>query len=90
MYDAKEYLNSEYLRENMSEICEALLLETNEPREIMGYPDDLKLCSSMTLFEKTCPYKELFARALGRYLGGIKDERMLEIIISRDKENNPS
>lgn len=44
-------MENPYLSKNLYGICEALLLlETNNPTEVFGKPDDKKLCSSMTLF----------------------------------------
>ncbi len=47
-------------------------------REIFGYPDDLKFCSSMTLFGEVAvrlsPQDDVFTFALGKYFGGQKDQ----------------
>ena len=49
--EAKAYLADPVLRERLLEISGALLgLESSDPSAVMGYPDDLKLRSSMTLF----------------------------------------
>lgn len=50
--EAKAYLENAYLRENLFAICQALLqLESCDAEAIFGYPDHLKLRSSMTIFE---------------------------------------
>ena len=50
MAEAKAYLNHETLRKRLIEISEALLaLPTDDALAVMGSPDNLKLCSSMTL-----------------------------------------
>jgi uncharacterized protein (DUF1810 family) len=42
--------------------------------EILGYPDDLKFRSCMTLFvHAAAPAEELFRAALGKYCGGEED-----------------
>ena len=62
--EAKAYLADPVLRERLLEISNALLaLDSCDPSEVMGYPDDLKLRSSMTLFslaEPECTEPSLF------------------------------
>ncbi len=48
--------------------------------DIFHSPDDLKFCSSMTLFEQVAPDEALFARALDKYFGGRRDARTLELL----------
>ena len=79
--EAKAFLAHPYLGGNLRRACRALLgLETNDPLAVMGWPDDLKLCSSMTLFEAAAPEEEIFARVLEKYYGGRRDEATLEIL----------
>ena len=47
---------------------------------IFGSPDDLKLCSCLTLFEAVAPAERVFAEALARYYEGRRDERTLELL----------
>ena len=48
--EAKAYMADPILSARLIEISEALLsLGSSDPGEVMGYPDDLKLCSSTTL-----------------------------------------
>jgi uncharacterized protein (DUF1810 family) len=42
--------------------------------QIFGYPDDLKLHSSLTLFHDVDPSEPLFTQALDRFYGGSLDE----------------
>jgi uncharacterized protein (DUF1810 family) len=46
----------------------------------MGYPDDLKFRSSMTLFAAVAPDEPLFADALQKYFAGEPDLRTLELL----------
>ena len=49
--EARAYLQDPYLGGNLLEISRALLaLDTNDPVQVFGRPDDRKLCSSMTLY----------------------------------------
>jgi uncharacterized protein (DUF1810 family) len=48
--------------------------------DILGFPDDLKFRSSMTLFEIAAPEEPLFNSALKKYFAGQRDLRTLEIL----------
>jgi uncharacterized protein (DUF1810 family) len=48
--------------------------------EVFGYPDDLKLRSSMTLFARAAPDEPAFPAVLDRYYGGEPDPRTLELL----------
>ena len=79
--EAKEYLQEPTLRAHLIEISEALLaLPENDPLKVMGYPDDLKLRSSMTLFAAAAPDIPVFQQVLDKYYGGIGDEKTLELL----------
>lgn len=79
--EAKAYLNNEYLHNNLVEICQELLkLKSNDIVDIMGYPDNLKLCSSMTLFSFVAPDEEIFKKVLDKYYDGKLDIKTLEIL----------
>ena len=77
--EAKEYMNNEILRGRLIEISEALLgLETNDPHAVLGYPDDLKLKSCMTLFGIAAPDQDVFQKVLDKYYNGERDEKTIE------------
>jgi uncharacterized protein (DUF1810 family) len=79
--EAKSYMENEILRARMIEISEALLtLESSDAEDVMGYPDNLKLMSSMTLFAEAAPEEKVFQRVLDKFFGGKKDQRTLELI----------
>ena len=79
--EAKAYLQNSYLRENMITICNALLsLENSDAGSVMGYPDNLKLCSSMTLFSLAEPENPVFIEVLKKYFGGKLDTRTVEMV----------
>jgi uncharacterized protein (DUF1810 family) len=46
--------------------------------DIFGDPDQMKFCSSMTLFERAAPEEPAFSRALDKYCGGRRDPLTLE------------
>jgi uncharacterized protein (DUF1810 family) len=79
--EAVAYLAHPYLGKNIREISKVLLgLESNDATAIMGYPDDLKLRSCMTLFSEADPNDEVFQKVLDKFFNGEKDERTLEIL----------
>ena len=47
--------------------------------KIMGFPDDLKLRSSMTLFNLAEPTCDVFQKVLNKYFYGKPDEKTLAI-----------
>ena len=74
--EAKAYMENPYLRDNLIGICKALLeCENDDIEDIMGFPDNLKLCSSMTLFELAAPEVEVFKKVLDVYFEGKRDKK---------------
>ena len=82
--DAKEaaaYLKDPYLGGNLREICAALLcIEGSSASEVMGWPDDLKLNSCMTLFANVCEDNRIFLEVLEKYYGGRQDSTTLRML----------
>ena len=79
--EAKAYMAHPVLGSRLTEISEALLgLDTCDPSAVMGYPDDLKLRSCMTLFEQAAPEQPVFGRVLEKYYAGRRDSRTLELM----------
>ena len=77
--EARAYIQHPLLGAHMIEICEALLrLSANNAEDVMGYPDDLKLRSSMTLFAKAVPGAKIFQQVLDKYFDGKMDQKTLE------------
>lgn len=77
--EAKEYMENEYLSNNLIKISQKLLeLETDDPIEIFGSTDSKKLKSSMTLFELVSD-NEVFSLVLEKYFDGNRDERTLDL-----------
>ncbi len=78
--EAKAYLADKTLRSRLLEISTALLeLKETDIEQIMGYPDDLKLRSSMTLFMLAEPSCEVFQRVLEKYYDGKPDEKTISL-----------
>jgi len=79
--EARAYMAHPVLGPRLIEISEALLgLSTNDPGAVLGWPDDLKLCSCMTLFELAAPDQPVFGRVLEKYYAGQRDHRTLAML----------
>jgi len=84
--EARAFLKDPVLGEHLRKITEALLsLSSDDASEIFGYPDDLKVRSSMTLFGEADPENLLFPKVLKKFYGGVKDARTLDILSERMK-----
>ena len=79
--EARAYMQHPMLGAHMIEICGVLLgLSANDAEDVMGYPDDLKLRSSMTLFSQAEPSVKIFQQVLDKYFDGKMDQKTLEIL----------
>ena len=79
--ETKAYIADDLLRGRLVEISEVLLsLPSSDAREVMGYPDDLKLKSCMTLFMEAAPELEVFGKVLEKFFGGEKDSKTVEMV----------
>jgi len=79
--EATAYLMDEELGVRLTNICKALLaLETNDARAVFGSPDDLKLKSSMTLFDAVPATFPVFGQVLDKFYNGQRDSRTLNLL----------
>ena len=79
--EARQYLDHPLLGKRLRECCESILaLESLSVSRIFGYPDDLKLKSSMTLFARVAEPQSVFSRVLEKYFQGARDERTIELL----------
>ena len=82
--EGRVYLEHPVLGPRLVEACEILLsLKEASMDEVMGFPDDLKLLSSMTLFEVVSDSNSIFTKMIEFYYEGRRDKASLEIIKSR-------
>ena len=70
--EAKAYMEEPILHANMMESADA--------SRIFGFPDDMKLKSSMTLFAEACPQQDIFQKVLDKFFNGNKDPKTLELL----------
>lgn len=79
--EARRYLEHPVLGPRLTECAEAVLaIEDRSVSEIFGYPDDLKLHSSMTLFAWAAGSPSVFERVLDKYFQGRRDARTLDLL----------
>jgi uncharacterized protein (DUF1810 family) len=84
--EARAYLAHPLLGNRLREITEAAVqLEGSSAADVFGHPDDLKLRSSLTLFEAADPSNPVFARALAALCDGVRDDATL-----RRLKNSPA
>jgi uncharacterized protein (DUF1810 family) len=81
--EAEAYFRHPVLGARLIEITTALLeTRTSDVTQLMGSPDDLKLCSSMTVFSLVRNSDLIFQKVLDKFFGGKKDFITLSIIES--------
>jgi uncharacterized protein (DUF1810 family) len=79
--EARAYLEHPVLGPRLRECCELLLqLEGKSASEMFGFPDDLKLRSSMTLFAQVEFESDVFQSVLNQCFEGEPDPRTLELL----------
>ena len=78
--EAIAYLNHSVLGARLRECAEAVFaVEGKTVSQIFGYPDDLKLKSSMTLFSEVTT-DPIFIRIIDKYFKGERDEKTLQLL----------
>ena len=78
--EAIAYLNHPVLGTRLIECTEAVLaVEGKTVSQIFGYPDDLKLKSSMTLFSEVTT-DPIFNHVLDKYFQDERDEKTLQLL----------
>lgn len=79
--EARAYLNHPVLGERLNECAATVFaVEGRSVSEIFGYPDDLKLKSSLTLFASVSDAQSIFVLLLDKYFDGERDLRTLTIL----------
>jgi uncharacterized protein (DUF1810 family) len=79
--EARAYLANPVLGVRYRECCQAVMnVREKSARDIFGSPDDMKFCSSLTLFAEAAPDEVLFYNLLEKYYDGDADEATLELL----------
>jgi uncharacterized protein (DUF1810 family) len=77
--EAQAYVTHPVLGPRLIECARMLIdLGGQDPVQVVGAVDSLKLRSSMTLFERAAPSEPVFAEVLERYFGGRRDQATLD------------
>ncbi len=78
--EARQYLAHPVLGARLRECVEAILaVRGRSASDIFGYPDVMKLQSSLTLFSRVAGPGSVFERALDKYYEGKQDPKTLQI-----------
>jgi len=79
--EATAYLQHPILGKHLVEISKAVVaVPGKSASDIFGYPDDLKLHSSMTLFSRVENSDPVFSEVINKYFGGLLDSRTLKLL----------
>ena len=79
--EAKAYMQTDTLRDNLLRISSALLSVRGRSADtIFGYPDTLKVRSCMTLFAHAAPEYPVFREVLEKYYDGKEDSKTLRLL----------
>lgn len=79
--EAEAYLHHPVLGSRLIKCAEAALsVENRSVREIFGSPDDLKLNSCATLFERVSPTGSVFEKLLDEFFQGDRDRKTLDLL----------
>lgn len=82
LQEATEYLAHPVLGRHLVQISEELLhIKNKSANALFGYPDDLKLRSSMTLFANVENTNPVFTAVLDKYFNNAQDEMTLRLIV---------
>ena len=81
--EAAAYLSHLLLRSRLDQCTQALLnLKGKSASAIMGFPDDMKLKSSMTLFATISETGSIYHQVLDQYFNGNLDRKPLDILVN--------
>jgi uncharacterized protein (DUF1810 family) len=79
--EAVAYLRHPVLGPRLMESIELInALDGRSIEEILGFPDDVKFRSSLTLFLQAEPQNEVLVRALDRYFAGEPDQNTIDLL----------
>jgi uncharacterized protein (DUF1810 family) len=81
--EAVAYLAHPVLGARLRECAGLVAASGRSLAEMFGFPDDLKLRSSMTLFRRAAPDEPVFQTVLDRHFGGEPDEKTDNLLRGR-------
>ncbi|WPF89882.1 DUF1810 domain-containing protein [Cyanobacterium aponinum AL20118] len=84
--EAKQYINHDLLGKRLKECVTILLtIEETSSEKIFGFPDCMKLKSSLTLFSEISDSDSIFHQGLNKFFRGSKDEKTLQILSTLER-----
>jgi len=79
--EGSDYLQHPVLGSRLIEISKAILgVQNKTANQILGSPDDLKVRSSMTLFNLVPNSDPVFQAVLDKYYNGLPDQKTITIV----------
>jgi uncharacterized protein (DUF1810 family) len=79
--EAEAFRKHPVLGSRLISISRALLaIASNDPYQVVGSPDDMKLQSSMTLFGSLPDADPVFQAVLDKFYGGEQDRKTLQLL----------
>lgn len=79
--EARAYMAHPVLGPRLVECAQAVLSRPDRTaREMMGFPDDAKLRSSMTIFALVADSEPVFERVLDAFFSGERDRRTVDLL----------
>ena len=81
LQEAIDYYAHPVLGARLVEICKVLLIiPSDDPMSVFGYPDAFKVRSCMTLFKYAAPEETVFQKVLDKFCQGNEDGKTLKIL----------
>jgi uncharacterized protein (DUF1810 family) len=79
--EARAYLADPVLGPRLRECTQLVVaIDGRSVNEIFGWPDNLKVCSSMTLFARATDDNTEFRAVLDKFYGGVEDNATVELL----------
>lgn len=87
--EAQEYVAHPVLGERLLECANIIVgIDGKSANSIFGYPDDMQLRSSMTLFNFVAPEHKVYDEVLKKYFAGVPDEKTIAILKEMNRNAN--
>jgi uncharacterized protein (DUF1810 family) len=81
--EAKAYIVHPILGVRLQECTKLVIsIDGKTANQIFGFPDDLKFCSSMTLFNHVAEDNNIFLNAITKFYAGREDDLTIKILES--------
>ena len=83
--EAEDFLSHPFLGRSLIELAKAFYaIDDRDAEDVLGYPDVLKMQSSMTLFSCCANAPEVFGAVLSKFYGGEQCQFTLDACYAKD------